>query len=47
MMRNKYVYNIIVRLNNKETVPPAIDVPHEFASLFYIYLALPNSTYPI
>jgi hypothetical protein len=47
MMRNKYVYNRIVSLNNKETIPPAIDVPHVFAALFYIYLALPNSTHSI
>jgi hypothetical protein len=47
MMQNKYIYNIIVRLNDKETVPPAIDVPHVFVALFYIYLALPNSTYSI
>jgi len=47
MMRNKYIYNRILRLNEKEIVPPAIDVPHVFAALFYIYLALPNSTHSI
>jgi hypothetical protein len=47
MMRNKYVYNRIVSLNNNETIPPTIDVPHVFAALFYIYLALPNSTHSI
>ena len=47
MMRNKYVHNRIVSLNNNETIPPAIDVPHVFAALFYIYLALPNSTHSI
>jgi hypothetical protein len=47
MMQNKHVYNIIVKLNDKETVPPAIDGPHVFAALFDIYLALPNSTHSI
>jgi len=47
MIQNKYIYNRIVRLNDKETVPPAIDVPHVFAALFYIYLTLPNSTHSI
>jgi hypothetical protein len=47
MMRNKYIYNRILRLNEKEIVPPAIDVPYVFAALFYIYLALPNSTHSI
>jgi len=44
MIRNKHVYNRIVKLNDKETIPPVIDVPHVFAALFDIYLALPNFT---
>jgi hypothetical protein len=47
MMRNKHVYNRIVSLNNKETIPLAIDVPHVFPAFFYIYLTLPNSTHSI
>jgi hypothetical protein len=47
MMRHKYVYNRIESLNNKETIPLTIDVSHVFTALFYIYLALPNSTHSI
>jgi hypothetical protein len=47
MMRHKYVYNRIESFNNKETIPSIIDVSHVFAALFYIYLALPNSTHSI
>ena len=38
IMRNKHVYNRIVKLNDKETVPPAIDVPHVFLLLSLIYI---------
>jgi hypothetical protein len=47
MIQNKHVYNIIVKLNDKETVPPAIDVPQASAALFDIYLALLNFTHSI
>ena len=39
-MRNKYIYNRIVKLNNKKTVLSIIDISHIFDALFYIYLAL-------
>jgi hypothetical protein len=45
MIRNKYIYIKIVKFNDKETIPPAINVPHVFAAFFYIYLTLPNSTH--
>lgn len=45
MMRNKYVYNRIVKLNNKETGLLVINISHVFVVLFYIFLALPNSIY--
>jgi hypothetical protein len=47
MMQNKYVYNRIVSLNNKETIPPVIDIPQVFAALFYIYLTLSNYSHSI
>jgi hypothetical protein len=47
MMGNKYIYNRIVKLNNKKTVLSIIDISHIFDALFYIYLALQNSTHSI
>jgi hypothetical protein len=47
MKWNKYVYNRIVKLNNKKTVLSIINIFHIFTVFFYIYLALQNSTHSI
>jgi hypothetical protein len=38
IMQNKHVYNKIVKLNDKETIPLPIDDPHVFFMLSLVYI---------
>jgi hypothetical protein len=44
-MQNKHVYNKIVKLNDKKTIPLAIDDPHVFFMLSLIYIFGTSKSY--